>query len=141
MKMFRRIFALTMVIAMVCLFSASAFAAVYSKNDYYDEVQVMTHAEVDQSSAMAELTLNSPDAVGNYINMSVECEYYPTSDLSYRYIDRPSGASTSNEYSCTLYYSPEDIYRMYEATYSFYAEFLTYNGMQYHYPPSLVLPY
>ncbi len=132
MKMFRRIFALTMVVAMVCLLSSSAFAARnfrYSE-DYSDPNNsgAVVFGEIDQYMTSGTLELITPDGVGNYIYI----------ELDHVYIDRETGAVVSNsptavrvfnnEWSGSVVKAYNDtlIVEMVSATYTFYASFNNY---------------
>ena len=79
MKLFRRISALALAVAMICLLSASAFALQYhdTEDDYPDEIEVYVFAETDQTSTTGDLYISSYDTIGNYIKIDQSFIYYP----------------------------------------------------------------
>lgn len=125
MKMFRRIFALTMVIAMVCLFSASAFAEGYTRSVAFDGGDMYVYTDIERYEAYCDVGLITGDVVGNYISIDIAGSYYATQQGFYnndmRY-DADAYEEVYNEVFCSARVIRNDIYWMYRAIFTSYAE-------------------
>ena len=133
MKLFRRISALALAIVMVCLLSASAFAADYSYTKTFndpDECSAMTFTNVDRYATDGELVLDTPDAAGNYITIDIECDYYELITGVEKHDSNTVTVSYYNEWSGTAVKSYEQTYinGLSKAESTYYASFNNYTG-------------
>ena len=135
MKMFRRIFALAMVIAMVCLFSASAFAQTIADSFTRNGISMGVYASIDRTSVYAESYMDSGDAVGNYFYIDVWCDYYIQGASGNFYLVNVTDDDAEDRvivardtWDCYLTYSPPDVSKMNFAEVTFEGE---YNGYVY----------
>ncbi len=132
MKMFRRISALALAVVMICLLSASALAATYTDTITRDGGEMLIYADIDKTSVAADSFLNTEDAVGNQLSISISYFYYVTEadKLADNWEGEITSSSSEGTWECSTAYAPRNIYEMDFALYSFYGEFITYAGTQ-----------
>ena len=142
MKMFRRIFALTMVIAMVCLFSASAFAVSHSDLVEFDvDTRLEAYGNVTKYEVDGYLAIDAVALQQSYLELSALYLYYDagSNNLSSDY----TSASCSDEAYCSIYrsYNGSVVREMEKATFAYYASFNAHTGEHVYNPADRTIYY
>ena len=138
MKMFRRISALALAVVMICLLSASAFAASLYDYDYRDShsfddeynTEVAVFARIDQHSTDGFVEFLTNDLVINEISIVHSYRYYPLSEPG-NILTRNDGEMETNVTSHSLSVTIASVFQMKDAEYSFNVTCSTSYGEDY----------
>lgn len=128
MKLFRRIFALALNVVMICLFSASAFAATtFSDLEMYDdnETYVDVYAQINERSTSGYLALTAVGLSSHRAELTLSYEYTNTSNED---DDGYSSRVYTEDTYCPVSSAGTNIKRMKEADYIFYVWFSSWIG-------------
>ena len=144
MKLFRRIFALALAVVMICLLSASAFAATsyYVQEDYgtgSEASLVEASAEISRYGTEGTLSVFYIDTVGHDLRMDIVLKYYPGGENAT--MVTKSYTQTSDYYTDTFTFSDTSIFAMYNAKYTFRAVVPAPYGDQIFAPTPVTLEY
>ena len=140
MKMFRRISALALAVVMICLLSASVFAAALDDYDYRDShsfgdeynTEVIVLANVNQHSTAGYVEMLTQEAFGNEISISLSYQYYPDSaQTAAETRTRTDGVIEANVWSSSIVKEIASTFQMKEAEYSFSVACVTSYGTDY----------
>ena len=138
MKMFRRISALALAVVMICLLSASAFAATSYDWDYHDSCSfgdeynsgVGVYAEIKQHSTRGIVEISTNDTAGNEISIAHNYRYCPITDPT-NIRTRNDSDTQTDVLGSSLDAAIASIFQMIDAEYSFNVTCSTSYGTDY----------
>ena len=120
MKMFRRISALALAVVMICLLSASAFAATTFEDNMYcgNNEELAVDAEIARYYTSATIDHLTYDSADNYSSIAVTYSYYQ--DVNGTKVTLSGSTTANSEYSCSMTKEiSQNYFAMISATYTF----------------------
>ena len=135
MKMFRRISALALAVVMICLLSASAFAATTFEDNMYcgNNEELAVDAEIARYYTSATIDHLTYDSADNYSSIAVTYSYYQ--DVNGTKVTLSGSTTANSEYSCSMTKEiSQNYFAMISATYTFEAQVSAQSGTQYYGP-------
>lgn len=142
MKMFRKMVTLVLTIVVICMFAVAAFAFDHEgSQSYYGEAVIESNADVERLSTFGSLYMVTPDIYGNVMQINVSYTYFQD-DVNNPVVRKSDAEVRENTDSCYLYPDVRNIIEMEEATYSFYAAYVSPSyGIQEYSPLAIRIPY
>lgn len=135
MKMFRRISALALAVVMICLLSASAFAATTFEDNMYcgNNEELAVDAEIARYYTSGEINHLTNDLAENYSRIDMTCTYYL--DIYGTRATFLDNNVTYGEFCCSVTkVIDQSCFAMISATYTFEAQVSAQSGTQYYGP-------
>ena len=142
MKLFRRIAALVLTLAVIAMFGISASAASFQQHvDKGNGTGAYVYGTLLDEYASASIDVYGTENPGNYLKAEFDYVYWDNADWNC-YWDTVAEESYSTD-SCTASYAIESVYHFTETTCRYYASYGVYNGGPYtinYGPRGLTLP-